>query len=83
MSTLAHNTNIIVSAMIAAFSRKFPSEKNNKNLGYMRDVYETLKLLDDGMATQDIGTVYRRLASILNDEADNLRDESHTTTVDR
>ncbi len=78
-------TMILVSAAITSLSQKFPSERNNKNLEYLRDTYEYLKMMHNADKTDltSIGHVYRRLAEILNQEADNILDEGHETVIDR
>jgi hypothetical protein len=78
-------TMILVSAAITSLSQKFPSMRNDTNLEYLRDTYEYLKKMHNADKTDltSIGNVYRRLAEILNQEADNILDEGHETTIDR
>jgi len=78
-------TMILVSAAITSLSQKFPSERNNQNLMFLRDSYEWLKVMhnSDSSDLAEIGRIYRRLAGILHTEADNILDESHMTIVER
>ena len=78
-------TMILVSAAITSLSQKFPSERNNKNLEYLRDTYAYLNMFHKADKTDfvEVGRIYRQLAEILNTEADNILDESHQTIVER
>lgn len=78
-------TMILVSAAITSLSKKFPSERNNENLKYLRDAYSYVNALykSDSTDLNEIGRIYRQLAEILNQEADNILDEGHTTEVER
>jgi hypothetical protein len=78
-------TMILVSAAITSLSKKFPSERNNENLMFLRDAYSYLNALhkSDSTDLNEVGRIYRRLAEIFNQEADNILDEGHETTIDR
>jgi hypothetical protein len=78
-------TMILVSAAIASLSKKFPSERNNQNLMFLRDSYEWLKVMRNSDKTDfaEVGRIYRHMAEILNQEANNILDENHETTIDR
>jgi hypothetical protein len=52
---------------------------------FLRDSYEWLKVMRNSDKTDfaEVGRIYRHMAEILNQEANNILDENHETTIDR
>ena len=75
----------LILALINVFEDKYkyPWHGQAAAVHYLFDTFQELHGIGEAIHPNDLGAIYRRLASILNDEADNLRDESHTTIVER
>lgn len=77
------NALMALAGLVNITQGMYPGERATLIHGVITKWYNYIQESKFDINQNDLGAVYRAVASAYNHQADNIRDEAHTTTVDR